>query len=137
MANIHKWFSKLFHFILILIFIPCGKSTKLNPIFFNFNQIKGRALTRYQKKTHCFQQEKNLLNNYNNILDIVFGSITDESHNWMNNRECFSELLVIKNAFNNFDEWAIESKVWNFDHNFFFFAKLPFLNQKLNLPANI
>lgn len=50
------------------------------------------------------------------IPDIVFESITDESVNWTKNQACFNELQLIKTAFTNADEWAIESKFPIFDY---------------------
>lgn len=97
---------KLSHFLSVLILLPFGETTKLDPMFFNFKQIRGRTVTMFRKElafsAHFF---------LNNLTDVVLDLMTNESNNWTVNHDCFRELHQIKSGLNNFDEWAIECNI--------------------------
>lgn len=42
---------------------------------------------------------------------MVLESITDESNNYVENKDCYSELHAIKIALDNVDEWAVQSMI--------------------------
>lgn len=49
MAKLHKFLVMILHFISFSIFVGCGESTKLNTIFLNFKEIKGKEVDKFQK----------------------------------------------------------------------------------------
>lgn len=79
----------------LIICVHCSFATKFQPNFVNFDQIKDDL--------HSMREF-----NISNLISEI-----SLQKNWMENRECLTELTAIKHGFDVFDEWAVKRKEYS------------------------
>lgn len=87
--------SNVIILVSLIICVQCSFATKFQPNFVNFDQIKDDL--------HSMREF-----NISNLISEI-----SLQKNWMENRECLTELTAIKHGFDVFDEWAVKRKEYS------------------------